>query len=323
MPRLLIVKTSSLGDVIHNLPVIADIHAHMPDLQIDWLVEESFADIPRLHPGVSTVITVAARRWRKSLFSKATWTEIRQCRNTLRANSYDMVLDTQGLLKSAIFARLAQAPIHGQDRPSAREPLAACFYAHRYPVPRGQHAILRNRQLAAAALHYPLPQTPPDYALAAGLADSDQQPFNSANPYVLGLHGTSRDSKLWPTDHWIALGSYLTEKQTSLILPWGNVAEYERAQLIAAHVPLALVLPKLGIKQLINVFAGAKAAVGVDTGLAHLAVALRLPTIGIYTDTDSHLTGLYPQAGSYACNLGGRSQLPSVKDVTEKLQQFI
>lgn len=312
-----------MGDVIHNLPVIADIHAHVPNLQIDWLVEESFADIPRLHPGVANVHTVAVRRWRKSLFNKATWAEIRQCRNALRAASYDMVLDTQGLLKSAVFARFAHAPIHGQDRQSAREPLAVCFYAHRYPVPRGQHAILRNRQLAAAALHYPLPETPPDYALAAGLAGSEQQSFNSANPYVMGLHGTSRDSKLWPTDHWIALGNHLTEKQTSLILPWGNAKEYERAQIIAAHVPLALVLPKLGIKQLINVFAGAKAAVGVDTGLAHLAVALRLPTIGIYTDTDARLTGLYSQAGSFACNLGGRSQLPAVNDVTEQLQPFI
>lgn len=323
MPRLLIVKTSSLGDVIHNLPIVADIHSRYPDMRIDWLVEESFADIPRLHAGVANVHTVAARRWRKALLDRATWLEIRECKAKLRSASYDMVLDTQGLLKSAVFSRFAHAPCHGQDRQSAREPLAACFYRHKYHIPQGQHAITRNRQLAAAALRYPMPDTPPDYGIAAGLANSEQQPFNSANPYVMGLHGTSRDAKLWPTDHWIALGIYLTKKQTSLILPWGSKQEYERAQIIAASVPLALVLPRLRIKEMISVFAGANAAVGVDTGLAHLAVALRLPTIGIYTDTYPELTGLYPQAGSFALNLGGHSQLPSVEQVTENLQPFI
>jgi heptosyltransferase-1 len=321
--RLLIVKTSSLGDVIHNLPVVADIHTHFPDMQIDWLAEEGFADIPRLHHGVDSVITVAARRWRRHLSDRKTWSEITQCRRVLRDKSYDLVLDTQGLIKSAVFARFAHAPIHGQDSDSARESLAACFYRHRHAVPRGQHAVARNRQLAALALGYPMPETAPDYGLYVGLEKSDQQPFNSANPYVLGLHGTSRDSKLWPLENWITLGSYLTSRQISLILPWGNEAEYQRAQTIAASVPLAMVLPRLSIKDLISVFAGARAAVGVDTGLAHLAVALRRPTIAIYTDSDPSLTGLYPEDTAPAVNLGGRAQMPGSNQVIEKLSRFL
>lgn len=321
--RLLIVKTSSLGDVIHNLPVVADIHTHFPSMHIDWLVEEGFADIPRLHHGVNSVITVAARRWRKNLSDRKTWSEIADCRRLLRDNSYDLVLDTQGLIKSAVFSRFARAPIHGQDRDSVRESLAACFYQHAYAVPRGQHAVVRNRQLAALVLGYPMPDNAPDYGLYVGLEKSDQQPFNSANPYVLGLHGTSRDAKLWPLENWIALGSYLTSRQISLILPWGNEAEYQRAQTIAASVPLAMVLPRLSIKELISVFAGAIAAVGVDTGLAHLSVALRLPTIAIYTDTNPELTGVYPEDTAPAINLGGRGQMPGSSQVIEHLSVFL
>jgi heptosyltransferase-1 len=323
MPRLLIVKTSSLGDVIHNLPVVADIRTHFPQMHIDWLVEESFADIPRLHPDVNSVIMVAARRWRRNLFDKKTWDEVAACRRQLRGNTYDLVLDTQGLLKSAIFAGFARAPIHGQDKHSAREPLAARFYQHTHSVPRGRHAVVRNRQLAAMALGYPMPDNGPDYGLHVGLEASEQQAFNSANPYVLGLHGTSRDAKLWPVENWIALGRHLTERRISLILPWGNETEYERAQTIAANVPLAMVLPRLSIKSLISVFAGAVAAVGVDTGLAHLAVALRLPAIAIYTDTDPGLTGLYPEDGSVAVNLGGRGQLPTPGQVIDNLTPYL
>jgi len=321
--RLLIVKTSSLGDVIHHLPVIADIRSRFPDMGIDWLVEENFADIPRLHTGVDTVITVAARRWRKQLFSRKTWAEITACKRTLRNGNYSLVLDTQGLLKSAIFASWADSMVHGQDRHSAREPLASLFYRYGHAVPHGTHAVFRNRQLAAAALGYSMPETAPDYGLQAGMERTGQQPFNSANPYVVGLHGTSRDAKLWPVEHWIALGNHLTSRQITLILPWGNDAEYQRAQTIAASVPMAMVLPRLGIKELSSVFTGARVAVGVDTGLAHLAVALRLPTIAIYTDTDPVLTGLYPEAGMPAVNLGGRNASPAPDLVIEHLNRFL
>jgi lipopolysaccharide heptosyltransferase I len=318
MPRLLIVKTSSLGDVIHNLPVIADIRAHFPDMQIDWLVEESFADIPRMHPGVSAVIPVAVRRWRKSLFSKATWCEIAACKRRLGAEKYDLVLDTQGLIKSAVLGSFAHAPYHGQDAKSAREPIAALLYQHKHHIPHGQHAVVRNRQLAAAALGYAMPDTPPDYGIAAS---DTKLSITLPARYIVGLHGTSRDSKLWPVKNWIELGQHLSRENLQLLLPWGNEAEHDRATEIAQSVAQAMVLPKLGLNELAGILAGAKAVVGVDTGLAHLAVALKVPTIAIYTDTDPSLTGLHPGGNSKAINLGGCSQIPSPETVIQSADQ--
>lgn len=322
MLRLLIVKTSSLGDIIHNLPIVADIHSHYPDMQIDWLVEESFADIPRLHPGIQNVHTVAARRWRKGLLRKNTWSEISKCRKLLRDTHYDLVLDNQGLLKSAIFASFAKTPVHGQDKDSVREPLAALFYQHKHPIPRGQHAVVRNRQLAAAALGYPAPENAPDYGIARKVKQKSRAP-GLKKPYVLGLHGTSRDSKLWPTEDWVMLGRHLSDRGMNLVLPWGNYAEYQRANTIASSTPATTVLPKSSLGELIDIFAEARAAVGVDTGLAHLAVALRLPTIAIYTDTDPMLTGLHPEKDALAVNIGGPSQAPSAELVIGKLDQLL
>jgi len=316
MPRLLIVKTTSLGDVIHNLPVINDIRARHPDMVIDWVVEESFADIPRLHPGVDSVMTVAMRRWRKQLFAAQTWREIAALKQQLQARTYDLVLDTQGLLKSALISRLARAPHHGYDRHSIREPLAACLYNSRHKVSRQQHAVPRIRQLAAQALGYTIPGNLPDYGIAS---TADISALHLPENYVVGLHGSSRDSKLWPVDHWIALAEHLHAKGLALVLPWGSQAEHERALDIAAKSAQTVVLPRLTLNQLAAVIATARAAVGVDTGLMHLAVALKIPSVAIYTDTDPALTGIYPGAGSIAFNLGGRHQLPAVDEVSRCL----
>lgn len=319
MPRLLIVKTSSLGDVVHNLPVLADIRAHYPDMRFDWVVEESFAEIPALHPAVSAVIPVALRRWHKNPFSGITWREIAAFRQRLQQQRYDFVLDTQGLLKSALIARCADGIHHGQDRASAREPLAAMLYDIRHHVPRGQHAVLRNRQLAAFALGYPLPQSPPDYGIRAPQTTSSMALPGS---YMVGLHATSRDSKLWPEAHWIALGRQLAAEGIALLLPWGNDKEQQRAQTIAAQVPQAVVLPRLRLAQLAAILAGARAAVGVDTGLVHLAAALGIPTVAIYTDTAPLLTGVYP-GGSPAANLGGAGQNPDPEVVYNTLIDMV
>ncbi len=320
MPRLLIVKTSSLGDVIHNLPIIADIRAHFPDMQIDWVVEENFIDIPHLHPAVNSVIPVAMRRWRHALFSKNTWAEIASCKEELEAESYDVVLDTQGLLKSAVIGSFAHGARHGQDKNSAREPIATCFYRHKHNVPWDAHAVVRNRQLAALALGYPAPITPPDYGIQAAKA---RLPVKFPVAYIVGLHGTSRASKLWPAQNWVALGQYLFKQGLHLLLPWGNEAEHARAIAIAAGVPQAVVLPKLGLNELAALLSKAKAVVGVDTGLAHLAVALKTPTVAIYTDTEPSLTGLFPGLNAAAINLGGLSQIPSPGAVVQALNTIL
>ncbi|GBG13397.1 heptosyltransferase I [Novimethylophilus kurashikiensis] len=308
MPRLLIVKTSSLGDIVHNLPAVTDIHRQFPEMQIDWAVEDGFAEIPRLHPAISEVIPVSLRRWRRGLLTARTWKEIAACKQHLQDRHYDLVLDSQGLLKSVLIASWAKGPMHGYSMGSGREPLPALFYRHRHKVLWEQQAVVRIRKLAALALGYPLPETPPDYGIEI---PSEMLPIALSSQYVVALHGTSRDSKLWPIEHWTALGKILAEHGLVLVLPWGNVGEQQRAQHIATQVPEALVLPKLGLRQLANVLGHAVAAIGVDTGLVHLAAALKTPTVAIYTDTDPALTGVLGTHSSLFRNLGGIGKVPS------------
>lgn len=323
MLKLLIVKTSSLGDVIHNLPIIDDITRHHAAVEIDWVVEESFADIPRLHPKVNRVIPVAIRRWRKTIFNKATWqatwNEISTAKAAISAQQYDMVLDTQGLIKSGILTYLSHGKKHGYDKNSAREPLASCFYNVQHHVSREQHAVARNRTLAALSLGYAIPSNLPSYGIPP-LAPSD---LTLTQPYVVALHGTSRDSKLWPTEHWITLGTLLAAQKLHLVLPWASQAEFERATHITSQLNNATVLPKLSIAKAASVISHAQAAIGVDTGLSHLSVALSIPTIAIYTDTNPMLTGLSAGAFAPAINLGNIGETPSAPKVMDALQALL
>ena len=311
--RILLVKTSSLGDVIHNLPVVSDIRRQLPNATVDWCVEENFAAIPRLHPGVERIIPVAVRRWRKALFEAATWREIGAFRSSLKAASYDLVLDTQGLLKSALIARQANGPVSGYDAASARESVSASFYQHQFPVSTQAHAVVRNRELAAAALGYTLPGAP-DYGISSPVANLDWLPDQ---PYVTCLTATSRDDKLWPETHWQLLGQTLKSLGCAVVLPGGSPIERERAARLAGVIPGAVAAPKLDIPQLAAVLAGSAAVVGVDTGLTHLAVALKVPTVAIYTATDPGLTGVL--GAGFFRNLGGKAQIPTPEDVLDEL----
>ena len=317
-----------MGDVIHNLPVVNDILQHIPNVQIDWVVEESFADIPTLHPAVQRVIPVAMRRWRKQLFSKATWQEIRAVKETLANSSYDAVIDTQGLLKSAWLAHYANGPLMGYDWQSIREPLASLFYGKRFTISYQQHAVTRNRTLAAMSLDYPVPNDAPDYGIAKNDASGDRMDIGSQSTlikgnYIIGLHGTSRDSKLWPVEQWAKLGQALNAQGFALALPWATPAELERAIAISGQVEYCTVLPKLSIGAIAGVIAGAVSAVGVDTGLSHLAVALNIPTIAIYTDTNPELTGVMAGRFAPAINLGGIGQIPAADEVLQHLKKII
>jgi len=319
MRRILLIKTSSLGDVVHNLPVVADILAHAPTAAIDWVVEASFADIPKLHPRVGRVIPVALRRWRAALWRPSTWREIGAFRRELQSESYDLIVDTQGLVKSALLAAMADGPCCGQDRRSAREALASAFYERRFRVVRGRHAVTRNRDLVAQALGYALPQTPPDYGLRVA---RDGLPEGLREPYVVCLHGTSRESKCWPMSSWKSLAQELSRHGLTPVFPWGNDAERERARAIAAIAPGALVLPRLPLQRLALVLDRAKAVVGVDTGLVHLAAALARPTVALYTDTSPALTGIFPTDDRLGVNLGHTNEIPTVAQVSATLAQL-
>jgi heptosyltransferase-1 len=312
--RILLVKTSSLGDVVHNLPVASDIRARIPDAQIDWAVEESFAEIPRLHPAVAGVVPVALRRWRKWLLRPETWSQIGELRTRLRAGGYDEVIDTQGLLKSALVARLTPGRRSGLDLRSSREPLWP-FYHRTYSIPWGQHAVERNRQLAARVLGYQL-DMPADYGI--------RPPVHLAGPaewaatlapgrYAVLLHATSSQEKLWPEHQWIKLGDHLHHHGLPCVLPWGSEAEQERSQRITKLLRGALVPPRLSIHDAAWLLGHARIVIGVDTGLAHLAAALGTPTLGIYCATDPAATGLY--GAPAARNLGTIGRPPAVGEV--------
>lgn len=308
--RILLVKTSSLGDVIHNLPVASDIRRALPDARIDWVVEEGFAEIPRLHPAVDHIIPVAVRRWRKALFSGATWREIGAFRNAVRrpanAESYDAVLDTQGLVKSALLAAQALGPKLGHAVDSAREPLAARFYDRRFSIPKGLHAVERNRRLAAAALGYDLDPLPLDYGLSAPSLQADWLP---AGDYAVLLTATSRADKEWPEADWTALGMALAATGLRCVLPGGSGAERMRAGRLAHTLGRAIAAPPLNLAQLAGLLAGSKLVVGVDTGLVHLAAALGKPTLALYCASDPALTGVLCSA-PYR-NLGGPGRPPA------------
>ncbi|MEO8144311.1 MAG: lipopolysaccharide heptosyltransferase I [Betaproteobacteria bacterium] len=316
MPRILIVKTSSLGDVVHNCPAVTDIARALPDAAIDWVVEEAFAEVAALHRSVRRVIPVSIRRWRGKLLSAATWSEFGRFRRTLGAERYDFVIDSQGLVKSALVSFLANGPRHGFDRASAREPFAARFYGTRHAVPAGLHAVDRNRRLAAAALGYAL-QDDCDY----GLRVADVATIQVRTPFALLLTMTSRDDKLWPEEYWRALGAALEGRGLHCLLPWGNDEEKRRCVRIATAVRGAVVPRRMTLAELAALARKARCVVGVDTGLAHLAAALDVPVAGLYCGSDPALTGLH--GGKWVRNLGNAGKPPVPAQVLEVLEPLL
>ena len=316
MQRVLLIKTSSLGDVVHNLPVVSDIAAAWPGAAIDWVVEGAFAAIPRAHSRVRRVLPVALRRWRRAPWSGAVRGEWRDFVAMLRGETYDAVIDTQGLLKSAILARQALGPKHGLDWTSAREPLR-WFYDHTYRVPWGQHAVARNRSLAAQALGY-TPNAVVDYGLQVPPGAAGWMPRSA--DYVLLLHATSAERKLWPEEQWLALGAQLVARGLTPVLPWGSPAEQQRSQRLAAGIAGAVVPPRLELEAMAALIAGARAVIGTDTGLTHLAGALGVATIGLYGATDPAATGLHGCARGI--NLGGMGCPPAAAEVAAALESL-
>lgn len=287
--RVLLIKTSSLGDVIHTLPALTDAMNALPGIQFDWVVEEGFAEIPTWHPAVANVIPVAIRRWRKNLWQTVKNGEWRRFKRRLRDTRYDLVIDAQGLLKSAWLTRYVKAPVAGLNKTSAREPMAARFYDRPYAVARGQHAVERLRQLFAQALGYRVPAGLGDY----GLDRSRLLTATNDAPFVLFLHGTTWDTKHWPELYWRQLAERMIGQGLEVRLPWGNPAEKARAERIAVGLDNAVVLPKLNLAGVARVLASAQGCVAVDTGLGHLAAALDVPTLSLFGPTNPGLTGAY------------------------------
>lgn len=287
--RVLVVKMSSLGDVIHTLPALSDASFAVPGITFDWVVEEAFAEIPAWHPAVDTVIPIALRRWRKTPFKSFSGPEWKHFRAAVDRRQYDAVIDAQGLLKSAFISRLPRAPRFGMDKDSAREGVASRFYHHKLSVPREMHAVERIRLLFSQALRYPLPSQQGDYGVRANLKPgADKLPAS-----LLFFHGTARAEKLWPEQHWIELAGLCAARGYQAWMPWGSQEERDRAERIASVVSNVQVLPKLDLLGLASMLMEVDGAVAVDTGLAHLSAALDVPTVSLYGPTSTDLIGAY------------------------------
>jgi heptosyltransferase-1 len=315
MKSILLVKTSSLGDVVHNLPVVSDIRRANPGTAVDWVVEENFSAIPAAHDGVQRVLPVAVRRWRTSMLQARVRSELRAFAAMLRSETYDAVIDTQGLLKSALITRTARGERYGLDWQSSREPLAL-FYDRTFRVPWSQHAVERNRALAAKALNYIVPAGV-DYGIQASRSKHDWLPEGE---YAVLIHSTSASRKLWPEARWQEIGHYLGRRNVRCVLPWGGAAERERSERLAHALQSAIVPPALSVGEVMALLAGAHVVVGLDTGLTHLAGALGLPTIGIYCATDPARTGLY--GCRRAQNIGGLATTPQATEVISAMEHI-
>jgi heptosyltransferase-1 len=314
MTDILFIKTSSLGDVIHHMPAVTEAHKARPEARFAWLVEEALAPLVRLHPAVAEVIPVAWRRWRKLLYAPTTFTQIASSLRTIRARHFDEIVDSQGLLRSAAIARMARGRRHGYERTSIREPLAAAFYDMRYRVSRDLHAVTRNRTLTSLALGY-TPQGAPDFGL-------DRARFAvPGERYAVLLHATARASKQWPEENWIALGQALAVRGLDLVLPWGTADEQARGKRIAAALPRARVPERQPLDEVARLIAGAEFVIGVDTGLLHLAAALGVPLVAIFSGSKPGLTG--PVGSGPLAVLGAEGAPPSVDEVSQAVEKVV
>ncbi|MBP0598363.1 lipopolysaccharide heptosyltransferase I [Herbaspirillum sp. LeCh32-8] len=315
--KILIVRVSSLGDVVHNMPMVADIRRHFPDAQIDWVVEEAYTSLVRLNPHIRNIIPIALRRWRKSLFSAATRAEMAAFWRQLRAEPYDLVFDTQGLTKTSVVMRMARLAPGGRrvglanaTEGSGYEPISRIFHDQSIKVDLHTHAVMRARLVAADAMGY-RPDGAADFALRS--PEPQRLPWMPEQPYAVFFHGTARDAKQWPQADWIALGRALSGRGLPVLLPWGSQKEQQAAQALAAGIPGALVLPALPLMEAVALVQQARLVVGLDTGLTHIAAAYCKPTVELYCDSPRWKT-----EGNWSpsiVNLGDEGRPPRGEDV--------
>ena len=320
-PAILLVKTSSMGDVVHLLPAVSDIARLLPHASVDWLVEEQFADLPRLHPAIARVIPLAMRRWRRDALAGDVRRGFAAFRQKLSQRRYDIIIDAQGLVKSACIARFASGEHVGPGFGFAREPMAALFYSRRLAVPWSLPAIVANRRLVATALGLPDPSASPiDYGIKAGPPATDWLP---ATPYAILLHSASSDKKLWPERDWAELGAFLFERGLRSVFLAGNEAERLRADRLGRAIPGAVIAPALSLQTAASIVAGARLAVGVDSGLTHLAAALGTPAIAIFGGSNPDRTGVTAMPGHFARNLGAAGHPPALTSVVANALQAL
>jgi len=309
MSNHLIIKTSSLGDIVHMLPAITDAAYFNPNIKFDWVVEEGFEDVARWHPNVDKVIPIAIRRWRKNLTSAKTWREINTFKQQLKSQHYDKVIDSQGLLKSAVITLWAKGEKWGYDKNSITESLAHYFYQKKATVSRSLHAITRNRTLLAQALSYSIDDLPLDYGIADNGSYKIPKNFIIPDKVLIAFHATSREDKEWSLDLWDQFIPQIEQQGYHLLFPWGNKREYQRAKQLFERHQKVQCLPKCSLAELAALIQRADAIIGMDTGLMHIAAAFNKKGIALYPVTQPKLTGVLTATPQSIQSLGGQESL--------------
>ncbi len=295
--RVLVVKLTSMGDLVQALPALSDAHQMRPDIIFDWVVDESFAEVPGWHPAVDRIIKTAHRRWKSKLLHTATRGQLQSFIGELRQYRYDAVIDAQSNLKSAVVTALARGPKHGLDRHSVREFSAHWAYRHHYAIPKEQLAIARWRQLFAQTLHYALPDTPPDFGLAINAwpavdkKSAADKKSTSDKKYIVAVPNASWDNKYWSDSHWREVIATARASGLDVLLTSGSEKEQQRCAQIADGLDNARVLPRMTLTEVAAILLKSAGAICMDTGLAHVAAALNIPTLTLYGPTDPNLIG--------------------------------
>jgi heptosyltransferase-1 len=336
-PKILLVKLSSLGDVLHNLPIVWDIRARLPNAQIDWVVEEGYVHL--LQPllshdgfrGVDRIIPFGLRRWKKSLLSMQSWREYFAFKKNLQSTSYDVIIETQGLLKSALVCALAKknpgavvAGLANATKYSGYEPAAKIFYNQLVQVPTQCHAVDRSRYVTCSALDWSLIDRSDElrfYPENVVEAIAPGEVIGLQKPYILFFHSTARAAKRWSNSSWVTLGQHLSSLGYQVVLPWGSDSEKAMSNEIASQIPNALVPNAFSIEEAFSIIVNARLVVGVDTGLTHLSAVLNKPTIEIYCDSPRWKTEGY--WSGVIRNLGDIQAPPKTDDVIQAATELL
>ena len=344
-PKILLVKISSLGDVLHNLPIVWDLRKRIPNAQIDWIVEEAYVHL--LEPlkstegfkGIDRIIPIALRRWRKNLWRLQTWQEFFAMRQVLQVTTYDVILETQGLIKSAVICALTKksdtaivAGLANATEYSGYEPLARMFYTQAVHVPLKCHAIDRSRYVMCAAFDWPLlsrQDEPPlfypsqwiEELPVLAMKDLQKSQDGSVLPYILCFHSSARAAKRWSSENWVDLGRALSSQGYQFVFPWGTPAEKALSDLMVSQIPGAIVPRAISIEEAYPLITHAALTIGVDTGLTHLAAVLGKPTVEIYCDSPRWKTEGY--WSNQIANHGDLQNPPTVTEVLDACKQML
>ena len=319
--RVLIIKLTSMGDLMHALPALTDASRKIENIEFDWVVDENFSEVPSWHPKVNSVITTNHRTWRKNLFSADLLKELKNLKSRLNHTNYDVVIDMQNNLKSAAVSYLTKNPIHGMDKNSVREFPAHLAYKFKYKISKENHAISRQRDLMAFSLNYELKEEAIDY----GVQDNkfERPDFNLPDNYLFFVHNASWPTKMWPVSYWQEMIELVNHEDYVAILPSGSEEEFDRAQQIVSSSSDAIALRPQTLNKTAFIVNNAAGCICSDTGLAHLSAVLNKPSVTMYSVTDEGLIGTRGDNQAHIISSDSKMDSISPEEAWEKLTSLM